>query len=196
MRALKTLAFAFLLITAPAILESCCRDYCGCGDFKRMTFDIADMTLTPMSFATPTTTELSTPEVFAAVFLEVELEAVYIPCTSLISTSGSVLFAWQPPPVTSNQLITDVNIISNNAIESDSLNAPAGSSLNSIFTIWGKSSYGFPITSIIQNGELDTQIYFRSPAALTRPQTHVFTIVIVLDDGRTFKLVTPSLELI
>lgn len=192
MRPLKILALAFVWITVPVVLESCCFSpgHCGCfNNSDDVYVNIDDMRLDVLFGGS---TNVPAAKISELIFM-VEFETTR---AMLEAAGGSTLYACSPAPAINNQKIAAVVITSNAVLATAAGSIPAGENLNFSFSFNAAGHVDDPISDLINNPLLDKYITFGSKVILASKQTHTFTFKLTLDDGRSFSLVTKPLELV
>jgi hypothetical protein len=186
MRGPTVAGIALLLITVPAILESCCGGISGSDPY----YDIDDMTIEILAPGSP---QVVPPSKLSDITFMIILEPKR---TAHEDRGGSALYACSPAPTISNQQVSAILITSSDELSTDVGGIIAGESLNFVFKAHSVSQNNAPVSDVIGNPILDERIMFRSDVVLSKRQSHSFTFKITLSDGRTFTLVSEMLDLI
>jgi len=109
---------------------------------------------------------------------------------------GYSLYACDYPPPSANQTVTAIDITSDHVLTTSSRTIAAGESLNALFKVYGNNRYGDAIEFFTNSEIIDSELSFRSDERASVTQTHVFTIVITLDNGKVFKMTSTAIEII
>jgi hypothetical protein len=187
MRFIAIGTLAFMWITVPVVLQSCCGGISGGDDVY---YNIDNMS---MSVHGSTTTGPTTPAKLADLSFLVGFQLTR---AALEQAGGSALYACSPVPMISNQKIVAISITSDKDLATTAGTLNAGESLNFKFIVNSVGHIDDPVSDLINNPLLEDYISFSSEAVLSTQQTHTFTFRITLDNGRAFEMVTEPLVLL
>jgi hypothetical protein len=181
MKIIRTLLFAFSLITLPVIIESCCMTGTSCCNLPEpKKFTVNDITLKVTTFNG--TDYVTAPQSIKPkeMTFNFNLAVTNLAMGERMIRPTMSAYACDPVPDSSKEKINEFTITSDQPlVVSEQLTIPAGSDLSSGFSL-GQSFQGdyfyLRAFNMVPNFPVQTS------------QDHEFTFRFTLDDGRVFEL--------
>jgi len=196
---LKITLVCIALVVLPVLIESCCglgTGACPCNPDWATAFDIKSMNVSTVNrkgLGAPSALDPPSPGPLSNFAFYVYMDAEYRQAYMEHSRPTMAAYACSPETPVGDQKITAISIKSNNVLTTTTGTFAAGQELNSIFLV----IFGDPqaIDQILNKDLYINQMYFITDERADVTQHHKFTITIVLDDGRTFDLITEDGEI-
>lgn len=185
------------LVVLPVLIESCCgtgNGACPCNPDWETNFSINSMSL-----ETKTKAELGgvwpavgvrSANALSNLVLKIDMDVEYRRAQLKHPSFGPTMaaFACSPPEPQSDQKITALSITSNNVLTTRDTTLAAGTDLTGLYI-------KFPPPYAYLNETLyETTLKLTTTRDVDVSQTHRFTVILKLDDGRSFEMTTKDLE--